>query len=89
MMKRKLACIAFLAMGAGAGCPKDGEDRKGYFEPPADGTIVRCAVSGKTCKKTPGTPSAIYDEATYYFCCDDCPAKFAAEPEKYADGGGR
>lgn len=27
-----------------------------------------------------------YNGKRYYFCCDDCPPKFKANPQKYAEG---
>jgi YHS domain-containing protein len=55
----------------------------GWIEPPPDGTKVTCPVSGDTCEKTPTTRAAVFAMRTYYFCCDDCPARFAADPARY------
>jgi YHS domain-containing protein len=75
--------LVLLSMLFLLGCPPS-ERVQGYVEPPPDGTVVTCPVSRKQCTKTPATPAAIYEMRTYYFCCDDCPARFAAAPERYA-----
>jgi YHS domain-containing protein len=80
------ALVLLLALAAlGSGCPARGSGRRGYAEPPPDGTEVTCPVSGDRCKKNPATPSAVYEMRTYYFCCDDCPKRFAEAPERYGD----
>jgi len=32
-------------------------------------------------------PNAVYEEATYYFCDDDCRVVFLSDPEKYLAAG--
>lgn len=56
----------------------------GYAQPPPDGTSVTCPVSGRQCVKGPLTPAAVYEMHTFYFCCEDCPTRFAEAPERYA-----
>lgn len=45
-----------------------------------------CPVMGAPVANTEGAKFQDFDGKRYYFCCDDCPEKFKAEPEKYADG---
>jgi YHS domain-containing protein len=80
MNRTRAALVAFALM---AGCPPS-EKVRGYEEPPPDGTIVTCPVSRTRCTKTPATAAAVYEMRTYYFCCDDCPKRFAEAPERYA-----
>lgn len=80
--------VAFsLALGASllSGCPSTPKAPTGHALPPADGVIVTCPVSRASCQKGSETPSAIYESRTYYFCCPECPKRFAEEPARYAD----
>jgi YHS domain-containing protein len=56
----------------------------GFTAPPPDGARVTCPVSGERCTKTPLTPAAVFEMKTYYFCCEDCPTRFRADPGRYA-----
>lgn len=77
------AALLVLALSLAA-CPDDDADTaRGYYTPPADGVLVWCPVSKTQCAKGPSTPSAIVESKTFYFCCPDCQARFAAEPSKY------
>ncbi len=40
----------------------------------------KCPVSGKACKES---SSVEFKGKKIYFCCDNCPAAFKANPEKY------
>ena len=44
---------------------------------------VTCPVSGKVMKKSEAKATYEYQGKTYYFCCEDCKAKFIKNPEKY------
>lgn len=74
-----------LSLAVLPGCPRKDTGPRGYEEPPPDGAMITCPVSGERCAKTAATPSAIYEMRTYYFCCDDCPKRFVQAPERYAD----
>ncbi|MCK6549189.1 hypothetical protein L6R52_25325 [Myxococcota bacterium] len=67
---------------SGAACTKRPD--AGWVEPPKDGTVITCPVTGDRCAKTPSTPAAIVHDRTYYFCSDDAAARFRAAPERYA-----
>ncbi len=47
------------------------------------GDRTKCPVSGDEFVVTADSPHQEYNGKTYYFCCPDCPKKFAANPEKY------
>jgi len=80
-----LATCAALFAAAASACAVQKEAR-GFASPPPDGTMVTCPVSGERCAKTPLTPAAVFEMKTYYFCCEDCPRSFRADPARYADG---
>jgi YHS domain-containing protein len=42
-----------------------------------------CPVSGDRVGKSNLTE--VYDGKIYHFCCEDCPEKFRANPDKYAN----
>lgn len=44
---------------------------------------VRCPVSGKVLTDLKKAPRLTYQGKTYYFCCNNCRAKFQKEPQKY------
>lgn len=81
-MKARTATAALLA-AAVAACPR--HDPTGWTDPPADGAEVSCPVLRKRCVKTPETPSAVFEERTYYFCGPDERARFLADPKAFAD----
>lgn len=86
--RRSSALVVGLVAGlvvALAGCKSDEKRPVGHVEPPADGTSVTDPVNRESCEKTPMTPVAVYEMRNYYFCCTDCPAKFVADPKRYAD----
>ena len=45
-----------------------------------------CPVMGAPMASTENLKFQDYEGKRYYFCCGDCPEKFAADPAKYADG---
>ena len=45
-----------------------------------------CPVMGEVTPEETAVSSTVYDGTTYYFCCETCAEKFAADPAKYADG---
>src|SRR5687768_5590489 len=45
-----------------------------------------CPVMGAPVASTEGAEFQDFEGKRYYFCCGDCPAKFKAEPAKYAEG---
>src|SRR5207253_2909295 len=47
------------------------------------GKEFTCPVTGNTFKVTKDTQYATVNEQPVYFCCANCPAAFAKEPEKY------
>lgn len=49
-----------------------------------DGKIVCPVMKGVEISNTEGKKYQDYEGVRYYFCCDGCPEKFAAEPAKYA-----
>lgn len=57
----------------------------GFASPPVDGAPVTDPVDRRTCAKTPGSESAVFDAKTYYFCGPDTAATFRKTPEKHAD----
>lgn len=59
---------------------------QGFKEPPPDGAELHCAVSGERCIKGPETPSAVYENATYYFCSETARREFI---KKFAPFGDR
>ena len=48
----------------------------------AAGEQTVCPVSGETIDKT-SSPHVDWEGQRIYFCCNKCPAKFKADPEKY------
>ena len=48
-------------------------------------TAVKDPVCGMTIDPAKAKGKADYKGKTYYFCSDDCKAKFDKEPAKYAD----
>jgi len=48
------------------------------------GDRTKCPVSGHEFVVTADSPHAEYKGKTYYFCCNNCPKAFEANPEKYA-----
>ena len=78
--------LGFLAVALvvlAAGCAAGGDTKKEAVED--EGTaIIMCPVSGEVVD--PATaPSAEHNGKTYYFCCEKCPVKFKADPDKYAE----
>lgn len=47
---------------------------------------VVCPVMGSDIKSPEDAKYQDYNGVRYYFCCDDCPPQFKADPAKYADG---
>ena len=47
-------------------------------------TTVKDVVCGMDIDPNTASSQMEYQGKTYYFCSDDCHAKFMAEPEKYA-----
>lgn len=45
-----------------------------------------CPVMGGAMADTTSLKYEDYEGKRYYFCCDECPDKFHADPAKYADG---
>ena len=50
---------------------------------PCKTKVVKCPVSGKVIAKDAMNIKSEYKGKTYYFCCEDCKAKFDKDPEKY------
>lgn len=48
------------------------------------GDRTKCPVSGHEFVVTADSPHAEYKGKTYYFCCNNCPKAFEANPEKFA-----
>ena len=44
---------------------------------------VQCPVTKNWFVQTEKSPSTVYKEKTYYFCCAGCKPQFEKEPEKY------
>lgn len=57
---------------------------EGYATPPADGAELVDPVTKDRCTKTPLTAAAVYESKTYYFCNAESPAKFRADPARFA-----
>ncbi len=53
-----------------------------------NGTRMTSPVSGKSISKSPRTPSVIYKDRLYFFCCQADVRKFHANPGRYADSVG-
>lgn len=51
----------------------------------SEGQIV-CPVMGTVTSEKDAVGYQDYNGKRYYFCCDDCPDKFKADPAKYANG---
>lgn len=49
-----------------------------------DKMLAACAVTREEVMVGPKTRHAVYKGHDYFFCCDRCPKKFDANPEKYA-----
>jgi YHS domain-containing protein len=47
------------------------------------GDRTKCPVSGEEFVVTADSPHAEHNGKTYYFCCNDCPKAFQANPDKY------
>jgi Cu+-exporting ATPase len=47
------------------------------------GDRTKCPVSGHEFVVTADSPHAEYNGKTYYFCCNNCPKAFEANPEKF------
>jgi YHS domain-containing protein len=47
------------------------------------GDRTKCPVSGHEFVVTADSPHKEYNGKTYYFCCNNCPKAFEANPEKY------
>jgi YHS domain-containing protein len=45
-----------------------------------------CPVMGGAIADTTGLKYEDYEGKRYYFCCDECPDQFHADPAKFADG---
>jgi YHS domain-containing protein len=42
-------------------------------------------VCGMTVDRGAGKPTSVYEGRAYYFCSEDCKARFEAEPARYVD----
>jgi len=98
----KTTLLAFIAIAAGgilAGCGSeatpastnktDTMDVDNMATPVVftnDKGEAQCPVMGGTIADTTGLKFEDYEGKRYFFCCDECPAKFHADPAKYADG---
>ncbi|MDQ2987372.1 MAG: YHS domain-containing protein, partial [Armatimonadota bacterium] len=51
-----------------------------------DKGVAMCPVMGAPMADTASLKFEDYEGKRYYFCCDECPDKFHADPAKYADG---
>jgi YHS domain-containing protein len=72
-MTKKLLVLAIVTLVLGAVALRATE--------PAQGTPqTKCPVSGEPISKTHYLD---YQGQRIYFCCDKCPVKFKADPEKY------
>ena len=80
---RLRSALLWMVFCFAAGCPAKTGD-VGFTNPPPDGTMVFCPVSGAECEKTPLTPAAVFESKTYYFCCAECPKRFREAPERFA-----
>ena len=77
MIQSKTAiCTALLAMMLPAFVSIAAED--------ADKKECKCPVAGKAITVDTAGDSADYKNATVYFCCGGCKAKFEADTEKFA-----
>ena len=47
------------------------------------GDRTKCIVSGHEFVIKDDSPHAEYNGKTYYFCCNNCPKAFEANPEKF------
>ena len=54
------------------------KNEKGQIVCPVMGTVIADQASAASFQD--------YEGKRYYFCCLDCPAKFKANPAKYAEG---
>lgn len=61
-------------------------DDKKAPEPPAiaNGTKMKCPVSGEEFTVGPKTQQVVYNGKRYAFCCPDCAPDFQKNPAKYA-----
>lgn len=50
-----------------------------------DGTRMTSPVSGKPISKSPRTPSVVYKDRLYFFCCQEDVRKFHANPGRYSE----
>ena len=61
------------------------DDKKAPEPPPiANGTKMKCPVSGEEFTVKPTTQQLVYNGKRYAFCCPDCAPDFAKNPAKYA-----
>lgn len=74
---KKVACLTFilaltamLSLAVFSQAPSPGKPQ------------TTCPISGKPIDKAK-SPHVDFQGQRIYFCCDDCPAKFKADPEKY------
>ncbi len=49
---------------------------------------AKCVVSGQEINVTDKTPTITVNGEKQYFCCNNCPKAFAANPEKYIKAAG-
>jgi YHS domain-containing protein len=49
-----------------------------------NGKVVCVVMAGMEIRDTAGMKFQDFEGVRYYFCCDDCPPKFKADPKKYA-----
>ena len=53
-----------------------------------EGKTAKCIVSGKEIAVSESTRFVAVNGEKVYFCCDNCPKAFAANPEKYVTSAG-
>lgn len=100
MMKLAILAVAAMALGSVlAGCNNTDTDTQ-TTEPTTkldeggatpvvfanDKGEALCPVMGGAIADTSGLKYEDYEGKRYYFCCDECPDQFRADPAKFADG---
>jgi YHS domain-containing protein len=69
-MRRNLLALAIMILAAAAATPA------------LAGEQTACPVSGESIDKA-SSPHVDWEGQRVYFCCNKCPARFKADPEKY------
>jgi len=69
-MRKSLLALATMILAGAAAAPATA------------GEQTACPVSGEKIDKA-SSPHVDWEGQRIYFCCDKCPAKFKADPEKY------